>query len=116
MKIYPCCVVYREIEYTAGGFNFKLNRKKLKKLKQLEKVRALYDCNVKCLVAVSFIVANNISDAEQIKSLFDCSKTCSNSSIREFICEVVPGINNCCVCADLENKIETLSVLVKIEN
>jgi len=92
-----------------------LTKKKLKKLKQLEKVCELYDCKIRCLSAVTFIVENNVEDQNAIDSFFDCSKTCSNTSIREFICEIVPQINNCCVCEDLEQKIKTLSIISKTQ-
>lgn len=84
--------------------------KKLKKLKQLKDVGKLYDCKVKCLLAVSFLVDNNLLEPEHINSLFDNSKTCSNMSIREFMCEIIPGLNNCCVCGNLEDKIKDMAI------
>ncbi len=84
-----------------------MNKKKLKRLKQLEKVCSLYDCKIKCLSAITFILENNVTDQTQINSFFDCSTACTNSTIREFICETIPGINNCCVCKNLDDKIKS---------
>jgi hypothetical protein len=88
-----------------------LTTKKLKKLAQLEEISKLYDCKIRCLPAINYIVINNITDPETIASFFDSSISCANNSIREFICSIVPEITSCCVCKNLEEKIKTISVL-----
>lgn len=78
-----------------------MSRKKLKRIRLLEKTRALYECRIKCLTAVSFILDRDLP-VEVLDPIWDQTHTCSNPSIREFLCESVPGLNDCCVCQNFE--------------
>ena len=88
----------------------------LKKLSQLQEVRDLYDCRIRCLPAISYIVSTDTQDKEKMDSFFDKTRLCENMSIREFICEVLPTVGCNCVCADVEDKIRAMNVvLTKLE-
>ena len=87
-----------------------MNTKKLKKLGQLTNTKNLYDCQIRCLSAVTFILKNNIEDPQQIQTLFEETKSCIHPSIRDFIHEILPSISNFCVPHDLPDRIKHLQI------
>lgn len=84
---------------------------KLKRIQQLTQVGNLYNCEMKCLKAITYIIENDLLESEKAQELFDCSRKCQVSTIREFICETLPELSNCCVCANLEDKIKEMNVV-----
>lgn len=89
----------------------------LRKIKHLHEIKNLYECRIKCLSAISFVLENDIQDPDTISLLFDPNKECAQPSIREFLGESVQALSKFCVCDNLDNQIQVVAAsLISFED
>ncbi|MFA5071274.1 MAG: hypothetical protein WC511_02775 [Candidatus Pacearchaeota archaeon] len=92
-----------------------MDTKKLEaELKQLFEIRKLYDCQFKCVLAISYLLENNLFSSENVKNIFDPNKKCHLGSVREFFQKELPEIGSCCLCSDCGEKIRAMNVVYTV--
>lgn len=92
--------------------------KLIAQLKQLYNVRNLYECQFKCVLAISYLLKKDIFNTDNVKNLFDCTKTCSNLSVREYFSGAIPEVSTFCLCSDFADKLkkmETNNTIVVVD-
>ncbi len=86
----------------------------LKHISQLVEIKKLYDCQFKCLTAITYLIKKDMLSAEALEDIFDKTKSCQHLSVREFVNPVLPEIATYCLCNDFVDKIHKIEATYSI--